>query len=475
MKRTVFYSWQSDLPNSCNRGFIQQALENAAAAIVADDTVAIEPVVDRDTQGVPGSPEIASTIFAKITAADVFVADISIVSRPAEGRPAPNPNVLIELGYALKALGHERIILIFNRVFGKIEELPFDLRMRRVLLYEMPAESKERAPERKTLERRLHDAIRTALDNLPSTDVGTLPIPAIAAIENNQPNRIVLLRRKLDELFTTVVKLQPKTPSAGGTVDELIAGIGSTQEVVAEFSKIAETVALMDDVDSALEIYRWHGRIFEKYSLPENFSGRYSVADFDYFKFLGHELLVSVFAFLIRERRWKVMERLIVEPIPVRYLHREHGPGNAYWEYASQHLPSLLDESHRRHRLSLHADLLHERHTRGGLAGVSPFEDFASADYFLFLLGELPPEEAPDYAMKWRPWSALYLKRAPLFLVSAEQKSVADESSKVLGLPNVGEFKKRLAERSSRVELLFREGWWDHPLTSRDIERIGSR
>ncbi|HEY1376485.1 MAG TPA: hypothetical protein VGF55_06805 [Gemmataceae bacterium] len=30
---TVFYSWQSDLPNATNRGFIQDALERAARDI----------------------------------------------------------------------------------------------------------------------------------------------------------------------------------------------------------------------------------------------------------------------------------------------------------------------------------------------------------------------------------------------------------------------------------------------------------
>src|ERR1039458_3938628 len=113
MRRIVFYSWQSDLPNSVNRGFIQSALEQAATTIAADNTVAIEPVVDRDTQNVPGSPDIASTIFTKIASADIFVADVSIVTRAEMMRPAPNPNVLIELGYALKALGPERVILVF--------------------------------------------------------------------------------------------------------------------------------------------------------------------------------------------------------------------------------------------------------------------------------------------------------------------------------------------------------------------------
>jgi hypothetical protein len=162
MRRIVFYSWQSGLPNSANRGLIQTALEEAAAMIATDDAVAVEPVVDRDTQNVPGSPDIASTIFSKIITADILVADVSIVTRSEQMRPAPNPNVLLELGYALKAIGHERVILVFNRASGKIEELPFDLRTRRVISYEMPEEATERASERKRLRGQLEAALRAA-------------------------------------------------------------------------------------------------------------------------------------------------------------------------------------------------------------------------------------------------------------------------------------------------------------------------
>src|SRR5437870_5789163 len=167
MHRVVFYSWQSDLPNSTNRGFIQQSLEKAADAIKSDDSLDIEPVIDRDTQGVAGSPDISSTIFDKIAKADVFVADVSIVARSPDGRPTPNPNVLIELGYAFRALGHERIILVLNLAYGKIEELPFDLKMRRVTPYEMAAETTNGAPERTKLQNIFETAILTAIDKTP--------------------------------------------------------------------------------------------------------------------------------------------------------------------------------------------------------------------------------------------------------------------------------------------------------------------
>jgi len=157
--RTIFYSWQSDLPNATNRGLILTALERAAKAIATHETV----VVDRDTQGVAGAPDISKAIFAKIDKADVFVADVSIVTGHHEGRPSPNPNVLFELGYALKALGDERLILVLNREYGEVEQLPFDLRIRRTLTYTMAAADAVRAAERNSLQAQLEGALRDSL------------------------------------------------------------------------------------------------------------------------------------------------------------------------------------------------------------------------------------------------------------------------------------------------------------------------
>ena len=65
-----------------------------------------------------------------------FIADISIINQNIDGKKTPNPNVLFELGYAVKSLGWERIVCVFNSDFGNISDLPFDLRNRRILTYE---------------------------------------------------------------------------------------------------------------------------------------------------------------------------------------------------------------------------------------------------------------------------------------------------------------------------------------------------
>jgi hypothetical protein len=186
VKVIIFYSWQSDLPNGTNRSFIQRALETAARDLPNDDSISVEPVVDRDTANTPGSPDIADTILKKIDAADIVVADVSIVNYGSSARPTPNPNVLIELGYALKSLGSARLILIQNTAFGGVETLPFDLRTKRVLGYNCPESSVERAPIRQRLQTSLRDALRTILAQAEPKASSGYPIELEIAYKNKK-------------------------------------------------------------------------------------------------------------------------------------------------------------------------------------------------------------------------------------------------------------------------------------------------
>ncbi len=133
MAATVFFSWQADTPNNLGRNFVRKALEDACARIASDtsiDEAHRDLEVDSDTQGIAGQPPIVETILKKIEASRVFVADMTFVARRPDGGSSPNPNVLIEYGYALRSLTHERIICVMNTAYGKpsAEALPFDLR-----------------------------------------------------------------------------------------------------------------------------------------------------------------------------------------------------------------------------------------------------------------------------------------------------------------------------------------------------------
>lgn len=166
MKANIFYSWQSDIKAAANRTFIEDALELAVKHLQSENKITVEPVIDRDTKSIPGSPDISSTILKKIDNCQIFVGDVTVINSKTTERPTPNPNVLIELGYAMKALGSQRIILIQNTYFGGIELLPFDIRQRRIITYYSPLDINSRSQEKKSLKINLEKAISSIL-NIP--------------------------------------------------------------------------------------------------------------------------------------------------------------------------------------------------------------------------------------------------------------------------------------------------------------------
>ncbi len=169
----IFWSWQSNTPAAVGRNFVKTSLV-ASLAQLADElewSEAERAELDHDTKDVPGLAPIADTIFEKIDNAAVFVADITPTGSTPDGKKkTPNPNVLIELGYALKALGPQRIILVANEAGGfRPEDLPFDLRHRRgPITYEvaLDADKAKREKAMKALINSLVSALRMNLQSI---------------------------------------------------------------------------------------------------------------------------------------------------------------------------------------------------------------------------------------------------------------------------------------------------------------------
>ncbi len=149
-KLKVFYSWQSDLPTETNRNFIEGALKKAIKSVEKTKGYPLE--FDKDTREITGSPDISSTILNKIENSFVFVADVTLaLSDNSNGRKMPNGNVLYETGYAEAILSDSNILLVCNTAYGEVEELPFDLRGKRVIRYNCSEASEDRKNERDNL------------------------------------------------------------------------------------------------------------------------------------------------------------------------------------------------------------------------------------------------------------------------------------------------------------------------------------
>jgi len=192
----VFYAWQSDLPSNTNRSFIEGALRDA---LTSDASVEEAPRLDQDRVGVAGSPDLAATIYEKIDAASVVVADVSIVTPDGADRPSPNPNVLVEVGYATRALGANRVILVMNTEFGSAEKLPFDIRGRGVVQYRVAKDVEDKATPRRELARRLAEHVgaaqsSSAAPEQANIDPEDLPLWVMSDCEFSKDEQIVRLK-----------------------------------------------------------------------------------------------------------------------------------------------------------------------------------------------------------------------------------------------------------------------------------------
>lgn len=159
----IFYSWQSDLPNNTNRGFIQAAVQDAIEEINTEKNLQL--VLDQDTRGECGSPDIVNTILRKIDNSDVFIADVSSIIE-TEDKCVPNSNVMFEMGYAYKSLSDKFIIMIFNEGSGDITKLPFDLGLKRQMTYSCKTDDVDKSSHRKDLQRKVKTALISILESL---------------------------------------------------------------------------------------------------------------------------------------------------------------------------------------------------------------------------------------------------------------------------------------------------------------------
>ncbi len=129
-----------------------------------------------------------------------------------------------------------------------------------------------------------------------------------------------------------------------------------TDDILLDFARLADVAAIIGDEDTLRTLYVGFGALVEQYDVPQGFSGTFHTEDFDFIKFLGHELFTSLVACLIRENRWELISKLLAEGIPVKYMRSENGPGNCYFGDISEHLEFGRVLNQERRRLSVHAD-----------------------------------------------------------------------------------------------------------------------
>lgn len=164
----IFFCWQDHLEPKIHRFLIRDAL-NAAIGRVQDELPPEADCIlrqDSDTMNWAGSVDIANAILGKISASTIVIGDVTPTMIDVEkNRFYPNPNVLLELGYAARALGWNRVVCLFNKANCDPEQLPFDIRHRRLTAYccKDISEKKKAAIEVESI---LFNALRTSIQEI---------------------------------------------------------------------------------------------------------------------------------------------------------------------------------------------------------------------------------------------------------------------------------------------------------------------
>jgi hypothetical protein len=111
----------------------------------------------------------------------------------------------------------------------------------------------------------------------------------------------------------------------------------------------------------------------------------------------------------------------------------------------------------------VHADILKARHSSVDFVDIVPFSQILEAEFFLSMRNP-----------RWRPWSAVFMKKAPRFVVAATSRKYAQRLLPVLKVEDTDALKKRVADAANSIATFWREGWLT-PLGDFDVSRIATR
>lgn len=457
---TVFYSWQSDLPKKTNRTLLEEALRRAAKALANDDSVEIAPVVERDTQGLPGAPDIHLAIMEKIRTADMAVFDVSIVHRGGR-RLHPNPNVLIELGYAIGVLGWDRIVLVMNIEYGEIGDLPFDIKTKKTLAYRMK-EEQEPGEARRALQKMFEGELRTILAHRALKSRLRQVDGSIEALQEQKPGASALVRKTLEVVVRELSEKQPAQVVGEPGYQALLRGYEETAPRVGEITSLVIGCVEAKNADAFLVLLE----ALEDLAAAQGprVAGTIRAGQFDIQRCIMQELLAVIAGTCLKYRCWELLLLLVSHHFKFTHEYRERSGSFEVLRVEPEAL-EVYESANNCLRGTGLGSVLRERYAGRGSSGLA-FKDLREGDFFLYVCSDLRGEE--DGYVRWRPGLFVHEKREHMaidWVRRLESERFMAGVAKATGLmPDV--FVSRYKKRWLRILNVFSRSW----LTDRDLK-----
>ena len=428
-KFPVFFSWQSQLDNLSHRQFIQESLDDAARQLGLEN-YQIEPVIDRDTLGLPGAPDFINAIFSKIDGCEAFAADVSIVRKGSgRHRPCPNANVLLEVGYALRSVGWKKILLIFDLATGKPEQLPADLNKHLLITYDS---RRDLAGEKL----RLIDSFKRSIGPMLQLPLATSALPVefqdfMASVEQGRPDLRARAKSLGQFLAMQLSDIAPDLNRVAPDLDEALLGAiqAADQFLVLAFRAMKVTA----ETGNPFALQGFCDGFAESIDLMNRHrtGAIYSYAK-DFWLFIGHELFAGIAGLLYENRRLDMIQWFVTTPLRegMSIIGKPFWPSQYTDEvYLLENLPVRLGKQ----VVSQRAQLLRDRHSSGPLAELVPFPILGAGDHLMGHRYLADNERNQNIRPNWVPWTSLWAEAGLLWRSHLYSKSRVQELQFLMG------------------------------------------
>lgn len=289
------------------------------------------------------------------------------------------------------------------------------------------------------------------------------PLPTdrvIESIQSERVNRRALIRQFMQHVVEQLVEIAPLHCKDVEWDDAFVDAVERSIPITAACARVSNEIGAMHDSVAAEAMYKSFGHFLERFE--SDGPGSYYETDFDFYKFAAHEVFVGLFAALIREELFLLISSLLSTGI---YSPRRNSGELRDFSSISEYVKTfdIRNQRLQLRRVSLHADFLNARYTASELASQFSLREFVDADYILLLRDH-----------DWRPWSALYLKGTPRFLVEAVNVRYAEMICTAVGATSREELLSRIGERNAILSGIFRKTFWHSPIDFDDLRRIGT-
>jgi hypothetical protein len=298
---------------------------------------------------------------------------------------------------------------------------------------------------------------------------------ALSAIRESRPDMEARIKEFWKALLEALEVLNPNK-GKGFEYSDFFAAVEKTLPANVSFARLATVAAEWNNERAAFALYEGFERLVQGYRQPRGYGGHYDPREFDFHKFVGHELCTTLFSLFIRERRWDVVANLLDELLHVEN-HPSGRPATATFEYIGESVMFFDNEElhHFARSHSVHAKILKERHTQGELGTLVPMRQFVDGDFFLNLRSVAAGTcDKDSLAFEWIPESVRYLDHSPEYLLKAKQIRHAKLLLKPLGVADIASLREAIKKQKAFVLGMFRGSYAPAGVAEIDPESIGT-